>query len=322
MKKPTQRELNPFPLSDTNKRYYTFDYYLRRRFGQKCAKISLDAGFTCPNIDGTAGVGGCIYCSDGSSGAVCRGSLQEQYAAGVQAIRSKWKCGAFIPYLQAHTNTYGSPEKLEEIYRTAASLDGAVMLAIATRADCLSDEVCELLLGTSKKLPLIVELGLQTSSDSTAKFINRGHTFEEFCTGFRRLRSIGGDIAICVHLINGLPGETTDVMLESARQTAALHPDMVKLHLLHVIRGTKLGSMYEAGKYTPMERSDYISTVAKQIMLMPPDTVIARVTGDGIANSLLAPMWSIKKTTVANDIDKLLYINKAFQGCQYNDNTF
>lgn len=322
MKKPTQRELNPFPYSDTNKRYYTFDYYLRRRFGQKCAKISLDAGFTCPNIDGTAGVDGCIYCSGGSSGAVCGGSLHEQYTAGVQSIQSKWKCSAFIPYLQAHTNTYGSLERLREIYSTASSFDGAVMLAIATRADCLSEEVCELLYETSKKLPLIVELGLQTVNDSTANLINRGHTFAEFCDGYKRLRNTGGDIAICVHLINGLPGETTEVMLESARRTAALHPDMIKLHLLHVIHGTKLGNMYEKGEYTPMERSDYISTVVRQIKLMPPDTVIARVTGDGIANSLLAPMWSIKKTAVANDIDKLLFESKAFQGCQYNDNIF
>ncbi len=318
MKKPTQKQLNPFPNSDTNKRYYTFDYYLRRRFGQKCAKISLDAGFTCPNIDGTVGRGGCIYCSGGSSGVACGGGLKEQYAAGVAAIQKKWKCSAFIPYLQAHTNTYGDIGKLSEIYNTAAELDNAVMLAIATRADCLSDEVLKLLHQTSKKIPLLVELGLQTSDDGTARLINRGHTFETFCDGYNRLRALGGDIAICVHLINGLPGEDAEAMLESARQTAALHPDMVKLHLLHVIRDTRLGEMYEAGEYEPMSKDDYVSTVVRQIEVMPPDTVIARVTGDGIADKLLAPVWSIKKTVVANDIDKLLFGSGSYQGRKYN----
>lgn len=317
MKKPTQRELNPFPYSDSNKRYYTFDYYMRHRFGQKCAKISLDAGLTCPNIDGTAGHGGCIYCSGGSSGAACSGTISEQYRAGVEAIKKKWKCTAFIPYLQAHTNTYGKIDELRKIYSEAASLDGAVMLAIATRADCLSPEICRLLRDTSEKLPLLVELGLQSTNDATAKTINRGHSFEDFCAGYNRLRNMGGDIAICVHLIDGLPGETEEMMTESAKQVAALHPDMVKLHLLHVIRGTRLGKMFEDGSYTPMERNDYINTVVRQIELMPPDTVIARVTGDGIANSLLAPMWSIKKTSVANDIDKLLFDGNTFQGKYY-----
>lgn len=317
MKKQTQKELNPFPFSDTNKRYYTFDYYLRRRFGQKCAKISLDAGLTCPNIDDSVGRGGCIYCSGGSSGAMCGGTIAEQYRAGVEAICKKWSCSAFIPYLQAHTNTYGEISLLEKIYSEAAALDGAVMLAIATRADCLSDEICALLKKTSERLPLLVELGLQSTNDDTAALINRGHSFSEFCEGYRRLREAGGDIAICVHLINGLPGESTEDMLKSAKQTADLHPDMVKLHLLHVIKGTRLAEMYDDGKYTPMDRSDYISTVVRQIELMPPDTVIARVTGDGMADSLLAPLWSIKKTAVANDIDKMLFENKTVQGANY-----
>ena len=309
MKKATQREENPFPNSDSNKRYYTFDYYLRRRFGEKCAKISLDAGFTCPNIDGTAGRGGCIYCSGGSSGAQGFGTLREQFDAGAEVIRKKWDCKKFIPYLQAHTNTYAPVSVLERVYGEALSLPGAVMLAIATRADCLSDDVVLLLKRTAQKIPLLVELGLQSANDRTARVIGRGHDFAAFRDGYERLRQAGGDISVCIHLINGLPGETREDMLSSARQVAALSPDMVKIHLLHVLRGTRLCEMYEKGEYTPMTKEEYVDTVVRQIELLPPDTVVARVTGDGTEGQLVAPLWSRRKTCIANDIDKALSVS-------------
>ncbi len=317
MKKQTQREKNPYPNSDSNKRYQTFDYYMKKRFGGKCAKISLDAGLSCPNIDGTVGCGGCIYCSGGSSGAQCAGSLRRQYDGGVSAVSSKWDVARFVPYLQAHTNTYAPVERLREIYDEAASFPGAVMLAIATRADCLSDEVIELLVETSKKIPLLVELGLQSVHDDTAERINRGHTYEAFLSGYNRLRAAGGDIAITVHLINGLPGETREMMLESARQVAALRPDMVKLHLLHILKDTALEGIYLSGEYTTMEREDYIDTVVRQIELFSPDTVIARITGDAPAESLVAPEWCRKKTAVANDIDKEMFSRNTYQGRLY-----
>lgn len=321
MKKQTQREKNPYPHSDSNKRYQTFDYYMKRRFGGKCAKISLDAGFSCPNIDGTAGVGGCIYCSGGSSGARACGTIRRQYEAGVSAISSKWDVSRFVPYLQAHTNTYAPIEELRRIYNEAAALPGAVMLAVATRADCLSDEVVSLLSETSERIPLLVELGLQSVHDSTAERINRGHTYSDFLDGYNRLRKVGGDILITVHLINGLPGETPEMMLESAAKVAALQPDMVKLHLLHILKDTPLEELYLSGEYFTMEREDYINTVVSQLELFSPDTVIARITGDAPFEALVAPEWCRKKTAVANDIDKIMYKKDTYQGKRWCRNS-
>lgn len=317
MKKPTQKDTNPYPNSDSNKRYYTFDYYMKRRYGSKCARVALDAGFSCPNIDGTCGTGGCIYCLGGSSGAQGTGTLKEQYEKGVAAIRKKWDTDKFIPYLQAHTNTYAPVDTLKKVYAEAAALPGAVMLAVATRADCLEDGVIEVLCDLSEKLPLLVELGLQSMHDRTAEAIGRGHDYAAFCDGYRRLREAGGDISVCIHLIDGLPGENTEMMLESARAVAGLEPHMVKLHLLHVLRGTALAERYMSGGYTPMSMEDYADTVVRQLELLPPDTVIARVTGDAPEDLLMAPLWCRRKTAVSNLIDRLMYERNTFQGALY-----
>lgn len=316
MKKPTQRDTNPYRFSDSNKRYQTFDYYARSRFGKKCAKIPLDAGLSCPNIESAGS--GCIYCLGGSSAAIGE-TLTEQYERGVSALGSKWHDFARIPYLQAHTNTFAPVPRLREIYKEAAALDGAVMLAIATRADCLGDDVCALIREVSESVPLLVELGLQTSCDRTADLIGRGHSSADFVRGYERLRSVGGDIAVCIHLINGLPGESRREMLDSAKFCAALAPDMVKLHLLHVLDGTPLADMYRRGEYVPMEMDDYVETVADQIERMPERTVIARLTGDGIASALLAPDWSRRKVAVINKIDRTLYERGTYQGCRYSE---
>lgn len=307
----TQAETNPYPHSFANKRYMTFDYYMKQRFGGKIAKIPLDAGFSCPNI--ANGSGGCIYCLHGSSGAA-GGSITEQYERGKARITDKWQPDGYVPYLQAHTNTFAPVPVLRQIYAEAASLGGAKMLAIATRADCLSDEVIAELVAVSKKIPLLVELGLQTTNDGTAQQINRGHSFADFKNGYARLRQAGGDIAVCVHLIIGLPGEDTGIMMNTAREVAALMPDMVKIHLLHVMRGTKLGEMYEHGEYTPMTEEEYVAAVCSMIEVMPENCVIARLTGDGQAKDLLAPMWSIKKMRVMNDIDKEFVRRGTYQG--------
>lgn len=309
----TQAENNPYRYSDTNKRYMTFDYYMKHRFGGKVAKIPLDAGLSCPNADGTKGTGGCIYCLGGSCDSV-GASLEEQYKNGIAKISAKWNPIGYIPYLQAHTNTYAPREALREIYDRAASLPKAKMLAIATRGDCLDDAVISELVRVSRKIPLLVELGLQSSDDATARLINRGHTFDEFKDGYLRLRKAGGDISVCIHLIAGLPGEDTAAMMRTARDTAALAPDMVKIHLLHVLRGTKLADMYMQGEYTPMTENEYVSAVCSMIEAMPEKCVIARLTGDGIGEYLLAPMWSVKKVSVINDIDKELYRRGTYQG--------
>lgn len=315
----TQKESNPFKYSDSNKRYYTYDYYLRRTFGGKCAKIPIDCSFTCPNIDGKCGHGGCIYCSSGSSGALAEKDLPiyEQYRIAREKLKSKWDTDRCIPYLQAHTNTYAPIEVLREKYEEALSLDGAVGLNIATRADCLPDEVVSYLAEVAKRTVLTVELGLQTVHDSTAELINRGHTFGDFLAGYDKLRSASDKINICVHLIFGLPGEDDEMMLESVRKISELHPDQVKFHYLYIIKGTQLDKMYKAGKYAPIERKKYVSLICDAIELLPPDTVVARLTGDGIGAELEAPLWGIKKTTVINDIDKLLYARNSYQGIKY-----
>ena len=318
--KETQRTQNPFVHSDSNKRYYTYDYYLKKTFGGKCAKIPIDAGFTCPNIDGRCGVGGCVYCSARGSGDFAEGgglSVTEQYHIARQKLSSKWSTERCIPYFQAHTNTYAPVDKLRELFEEALTLPGVVGLNIATRADCLEDDVVEYLSELAARTVLTVELGLQSTNDETAQYINRGHTFADFVEGYEKLRRASSKIGICVHLIFGLPGEDDEIMLNSVRQVAALAPDQVKLHLLHVLRSSRLGAVYERGEYIPMERDHYIDVVTKALTLLPPDTVVARLTGDGMGDDLLAPDWSRKKVSVINDIDKRMYELDWWQGKQY-----
>ncbi len=315
----SQVDTNPFIFSDTNKRYHTYDYYLKHRFGHKVAKVPLDAGFCCPNIDGTFGYGGCIYCSGGSSWGQTRNlaSLEEQYSQGIKVMRGKWQTNEYIPYLQAYTNTYTSPVNLERILDHVSKFEGAVMIDIATRADCLENEKIDVLNRISKKIPVTIELGLQTSNDETAKRINRCHSFEVFKDAFYRLRSGAPNIKIGIHIINGLPGETRDDMKNTATSVRNLHPDLVKIHLLHVLKNTPLASLYESGKYTPLEKDEYVKIVCDQLEILPPDIVVERVTGDGLGDLLLAPEWSKKKVSVINDIDKELAKRDTYQGIFY-----
>ena len=333
----TQREINPFPYTDSNKRYMTYDWYLKARFGGKVARVALDQGCTCPNIDGTKGFGGCVFCRGGSSSSA-GGSLCAQYEAGKAAARGKWDPVGFIPYFQAHTNTYGDPAALSCAFNHAAEWKDAVMLAVATRPDALSEEMTGTLTRLARKIPLIVELGLQTSDDSTARRINRCHSFADFCAGYEKLRraadKVNGEFRnepalgeakglpmkrfqIGIHLIDGLPGEDADTMRKTARDAAALTPDMVKLHLLHVLRDTRLAELYDAGEYAPLGREEYVRIVCDQLELLPPETVIGRVTGDAPEEHLLAPDWCARKTEVANEIDKELFRRGSMQGAAF-----
>ena len=241
-------------------------------------------------------------------------SVEEQYRVTREQLGHKWSTERCIPYFQAHTNTYAESGILRPLYERALALPGAVGLNIATRADCLPDEVLDLLAEISRRTLLTVELGLQTVHNDTAALINRGHSWEDFCDGYRRLRERAPLAQICVHLIFGLPGEDERRMLETVRATAALRPHQVKLHLLHVLRGTALGEMYERGEYQPMTREDYVRTVVRALELLPPDTVIGRLTGDGMGEELLAPDWSRRKVSVINDIDKLMFAEDTWQG--------
>lgn len=312
-----QADTNPFLYSDTNKRYHTYEYYLRHRFGGKCAKLPLDGGFTCPNIDGRCAVGGCIYCSDRGSGDFAPKatvSISEQIAQQKALFARKWDVSRCIAYFQAHTNTYAPLDVLKQKYEEALSCENIVGMNIATRADCLPPEIVNYLAELAERTVLTVELGLQSSNDQTAKRINRGHDFATFCKGFSGLRAANPKIGISVHLIFGLPGESREDMLQSVRDVAVLHPDQVKIHLLHVLKDTHMATLYEHGEYQPMAREDYIETVADALELLPAEIVIGRLTGDGAADALLAPLWSLKKTTVINDIDKLLYQRGSYQG--------
>lgn len=319
----TQASSNPFPNSDSNKRYYTYDYYLRHTFGAKCAKLPLDIGLSCPNIDGKCATGGCIYCSGRGSGDFAPEatlSVKEQIQQQKQNYAHKWDVSNCIAYFQAHTNTYGPLSFLKEQFEEALEQDGIVGINIATRADCLEDDVVEYLASLAERTVLTVELGLQTSNDESAARINRGHTFDTFCQGVAKLRAASERIGICVHIILGLPDEDDATMMQTVRDVAELHPDQVKIHLLHVLKNTRLAEMYECGEYMPLEREHYIRLVADALEMLPPDIVIARLTGDGMADDLLAPLWSRKKTTVINDIDKLLFARNTYQGKYFDKN--
>ena len=312
-----QSEMNPYPYSDSNKRYQTYDYYMKKKYGGKCAKIPLDAGFTCPNIDGKCGRGGCIYCSGRGSGdfAVLPAfSITEQYRITRKKLSGKWSTDRCIAYFQAHTNTYAPLSVLKEKFEEAVALQGVVGISIATRADCLCDDVIEYLNELSGRIDVTVELGLQSANDKTADIINRGHSFADFEDGYKRLRAGAPKVDICFHIIFGLPGEDREMMLETVKKTAALNPDQVKIHLLHIIDGTRLAEIYKNGDYIPMEREDYIETVCEALTLLPEDIVICRLTGDGMAESLLAPDWSRKKVTILNDIDRKMFENNIWQG--------
>ena len=296
----------PDPI--TGKRYTTLNGYLKRRFGKKTVKISLNGGFTCPNIDGSKGTGGCTYCSAAGSGEFAGdplSSISEQFRQGEKLIEAKWGNDLyFIPYFQANTNTYAPLEKLKQLYEEALSQDNVVGLAVSTRADCISTETADYLSELSKRTYLTVELGLQTVHDSTAAAINRCHTYSDFLAGYEMLKSRG--INICVHIINGLPHETHDMMLETAQAVGKLSPHAVKIHLLHILRGTEIAEQYSRGEFRTMEKDEYIETVCDQLELLPQETVIERLTGDGRKSDLIAPLWSCDKKSVLNGIDKEL----------------
>ena len=309
---------NPFPYADDNKRYHTYNYYLRHRFGGKVFKVPLDAGFTCPNIDGTKGVGGCTYCFGGSSAFPGRAlpSIPEQMAAAAAKLEKKWGKAPMIPYFQAYTNTYAPLEVLREKYEQALAQENVVGLSIATRADAVSEETADYLGQLSRRTYLVVELGLQTVHDETGRRINRCHSYEDFLRGYELLRSRG--VLVCVHIINGLPGETHAMMVETARRLSGLDLHCLKIHLLHVMRSTPIAGELERGLFSLMSREEYVRTVCDQLELLPPRFILQRLTGDGERENLIGPLWSLKKFCVLNEIDKELVRRDTFQGAKYS----
>lgn len=306
---------NPFPYSDDNKRYHTWNYHLRHTFGTKVMKISLNAGFTCPNIDGTKGVGGCTYCSSSGSGDFAGDPAQkilEQFEEVRTRMHKKWSEGKYMPYFQAHTNTYAPVSVLRERFEPALRQPGVIGISIATRADCLEDEVLDYLSELNERTYLLVELGLQSIFDETGEKINRCHTYNEFLEGYKKLT--GRNIRVCVHLINGLPGETKEMMIESARAVAALKPYCVKLHLLHVLKGTPIAAQLERGEFSLLSLKEYVDIIVSQLEVFPEETIIQRLTGDGAKDDLIGPLWSLKKFVVLNEIDKEMLRRDTWQG--------
>ena len=306
-----------FPYTLDNKRYHTLHYDNRMRFGGRVCKAALDVGMTCPNRDGTLGTGGCIYCDSGSRYFAGEGSLLWQLREERQRIQEKNPDAKLIAYFQAGSNTYCAPERLEELLQTAVTFPDVVGISVATRGDCLGEDHLALLREFAEKTALTVELGLQTVHDRTAEAIRRGHDFDTFLRGYEALRERG--IRTCVHLINGLPGESPADMLESARVVGRLRPGGVKLHLMHVIRGTALAELWETGAYTPMEKEDYVEIITEQLRLLPPETVIERLTGDGDRRTLLSPLWSRDKRSVLGAIDKRMAEKDIWQGDRFEE---
>ncbi len=313
---PMVINMNQFKYSNDNKRYHTFNYYLKNKYHCKVAKVGLNAGFTCPNRDGTKGIGGCIFCSASGSGDFAgnvKDSLEMQFEQVSQILNHKWPGCKYIAYFQANTNTYGPVAKIKNCIEPFVNKKDVVAISIATRPDCLADDVLDYLDKLNQRVDLWVELGLQTIHDQTGKLINRGHTYQEFLDGLSKLRKL--KINVCVHIINGLPGETKEMMLETAKTVGNLDIQALKIHMLYIIEGTKLHQLYQQEAFSMLSREEYIELVCDQLTYIPEQIVIERLTGDGKVDDLVAPLWSIKKVTILNDIDKMMVKKDYYQGC-------
>ena len=303
---------------DKNKRYHTWNYYLRQKFGEKIFKVSLNAGFTCPNVDGTLGYGGCIYCSREGSGDFAgnpNDNLRKQFDEIKAMMLKKWPNAKYIGYFQAFTNTYAPLEVLKERYETVLGFEDVIGLSISTRPDCLPDDVVDYLAELNERTNLWVELGLQTIHDETSEIINRGHTYQDLLDGFKKLKD--RNIKTVVHIINGLPGEDKEMMMQTAKAVADMGADGIKIHLLHIIKDTPLRDFLNNGQIVPMEQEEYINLVCDQLEILPEEMVIHRLTGDGKRDELLAPLWSLKKWEVLNRIDDEMKRRGTFQGSKY-----
>ena len=302
-----------FKYTLDNKRYHTFNFFLKNKFNRKVFKVPLDAGFSCPNKK----TGGCIFCTDGSKSNIIDNtkSILDQFEETKNIMLNKWPDSYYIPYLQANTNTYAPIEKLKEIYEPLLKLDNVVGLAIATRPDSITDDVFEYLCELNKKTFLMIELGLQSSNDETLKFINRGHDVKSFDNMVKKLKD--NNIFVVAHIINGLPNETKEDMIKTAKHLSELDVDAVKIHMLHIIKNTKLADIYEKEKFHILTKNEYIDIVCDQLEVLNEKIVIERITGDPIKENLIEPNWLIKKFVLLNDIDKEMKKRNIFQGDKY-----
>ncbi len=306
---------NPFRYSLDNKRYHTLNYFYKNKFGCKIFKVSLNAGLSCPNIDGSVGTGGCIYCSKTGSGEYAgdiNESLEKQFENVKNVLHKKWPNAKYIAYFQARTNTYAPLEKLKSMYEKVLKFDNVVGINIATRSDSITEDCLEYLADLNKRTYLTIELGLQTIHEKTSILINRCHTLENFETMVKKLRA--KNINVVVHIINGLPYETKIDMLDTIKYLNQLDIQGIKIHMLSILKGTKLEKMYEKNKFHILTKEEYIDIVIDQLELLREEIVINRITGDPKIEDLIEPFWLTKKFQVLDDIDKEMVIRNTYQG--------
>ena len=297
-------------------RYYTLNYYLNKRFNSKVFKVALNGGFTCPNRDGKVSTRGCIFCSPSGSGDFAgnrNDPLSIQFNSVKDIIHLKWPNAKYIAYFQANTNTYGPIEKLRKIFYEAINLNpNIVALSIATRPDCLDEEVLELLNEINKSIPVWVELGLQTIHEETATFINRGYKLNVFEEAVKNLRKI--NIEVIVHIINGLPNETKEMMLDTVKYLNNFDIQGIKIHSLFILNNTPLGELYTKEKFKILSLEEYVDITTEQLALLDKNIVIHRINGDAPKDDLIEPIWSLKKLVVMNEIDKMMKQKNYYQG--------
>lgn len=301
-----------------DKRYNSLNRHLREKFGGKVFKIPLDAGFTCPNRDGTLSREGCYFCSARGSGDFAgsrQQNLEEQFSNVCTMMHRKWAVGRYIAYFQAYSNTYAPLEKLQTVYEYAIARPGVVGLAIATRPDCLPVYVLDYLEALNRRIYLWVELGLQTIHESTARRLNLQYNFKDFSMALEALQSRG--IETCAHIILGLPGEQRREMLLTGQTVARLPLQGLKIHLLHLMKGTPLEKVYRKKPFRFLEKDEYVELVADILEMLPPQVVIHRLTGDSPRELLIGPDWSLFKWEVLNSIDRCLEARDTWQGRLY-----
>ena len=308
-----------FPYSNTNKRYHTLDYFFKQKFGTKVCKISLNGGFTCPNIDGTKSTSGCIYCSKSGSGEY-GGNPEEDLITQFNTIKKvmdrKWPNSKYIGYFQARTNTYAPVSDLKAKYEPNLKQPNVVGLAIATRPDCITDEFLDYLEDLNKRTFLTVELGLQTIHEKTSILINRCHDLKCFEDMVKKLQK--RKIFTVVHIINGLPYETENMMIETVKYLNKLNIDGIKIHMLSVLKDTPLEKLYKIKPFHLLTEEEYVDIVCKQLEYLNPKIVIQRLTGDPMEEELIAPLWLPKKINILNDIDKEMVKRNIYQGDKTN----
>ena len=310
-----------FKYTLDNKRYHTLNYFYKNKFGVKVFKVSLNGGFSCPNLDGKIGFGGCIYCSKSGSGEFggdINKSLTEQFYEMKDIVNKKHIPCKYIGYFQARTNTYADLDTLKKKYEEVLAIPDVIGLNIATRCDAISDECLEYLTELNKRTMLTIELGLQTIHDKTSKLINRCHTLEQFDSMVKKLRD--RHINVVVHIINGLPYETEEMMLDTVKHINTLDVQGIKIHMLHVIKDTGMANLYLNEKFHILSKDEYIDIVIKQLELLRPEIVIHRITADPDKDTLVEPSWLLKKFCVLNDIDKEMVRRNTYQGIKIHEN--